>query len=216
MDIRKYVVVYLLFFVLGSAGADILDKLPEITVSKHIGFHNPEGYIFSIYFDGGDLVADIFTDTSDSVSIMGYKISANSMKIIVKLRTRDMVQIFFSQYLTNIDINYYFLVELEDVDGELEYYCNRIDEINTNGFTMNGAVIFDTIITRNGPSINWNQKTQLEKGDPVEVLYVEKEGRDDYNTYDHWYKIKIGDDIHWIFGFYIDFSNRIKLPPALP
>jgi hypothetical protein len=86
-----------------------------------------------------------------------------------------------------------------------------VDEININGFTVNDAVIYEKTTARRGPGIQWNKTIEVAKGDAVKALHIEKKGDDEYNTYDYWYKIEANNGIHWVFGFYIDFKNRMRM-----
>jgi hypothetical protein len=167
--------------------------------------------MFSLYADEENLAVGIFSDTSNSVSIMAYKVNGNSIKIIIKYRTWDWVQAYKSKYSITIDINYYYLVELEETDGKIESYCNRIDEINLNGFTINNAVVFKTINARFGPDIDWNESIELKEGNHINVLFIEKDGVNAYEKYDHWYKIIVNGKAHWVFGFFIDFDEKINI-----
>jgi hypothetical protein len=142
---------------------------------------------------------------------MAYKINSDNIKIIVKYRTWDWVEAYKSKNSMTININYYYLVELEEIDGKIESYCNRIDEINLNGFIINNAVVFETINARLGPDITWNESLELKEGSHINVLTVEKEGVDAYNKYDHWYKIIVNEKVHWVFGFFIDFDKKINI-----
>jgi hypothetical protein len=210
---KKNLFFLLFVFSINFTHAGIIDKLEEKDISKKLNFYDQgymQDYMFSVYAEGDDLVVDIFTDTSSGASIMAYKINDGSAKIIIKYRTQDTVQVYRSKKYTFIDINYYYLIELEETDGKIESYCNRIDEINLNGFTINDAVAFKTTAARFGPAVTWRESVQLEEGTAVKVTAVEKEGTDDYNTCDHWYKIRVNKETHWVYGFYIDFNNRIK------
>jgi hypothetical protein len=201
-------------FSIAALYADILTKLPGITASNSIPFYDHsffDDYMFSIYADGDNLTVGIFTDTSSSVSIMAYKINSDNVKIIVKYRTWDRARAYKSGNSMTININYYYLIELEETDGKIESYCNRIDEINLNGFIINNAVVFETINARLGPDTTWNESIELKEGDRIKVLTVEKDGTDAYNKYDHWYKIIVNEEVHWVFGFFIDFDAHAKV-----
>jgi hypothetical protein len=108
----------------------------------------------------------------------------------------------------SIDLNHYYLVEIEEINGKLEHYCNRLDEINLNGFTINEAETFKKANASPGPLLGW---IELEEGTPIKVAGIEKRGNTNYNTFDHWYEIIIEEKIHWIFGFYLNFKKRIKI-----
>jgi hypothetical protein len=171
-----------------------------------------DDYMFSIYADGDNLAVGIFTDTSSGVSIMAYKINSDNIKIIVKYRTWDWARAYKSGNSMTMAINYYYSIELEEIDGKIESYCNRIDEINLNGFIINNAVVFETINARLGPDITWNESLELKEGDHIKVAAVEKDAVNAYNKYDHWYKIIVNEEVHWVFGFFIDFDKKINIP----
>jgi hypothetical protein len=110
-----------------------------------------------------------------------------------------------------IDINHYYLVELEVINGKLESFCNRIVEINTNGFIINEAYIFKNTNVRFGPSEQWNKVMELEESTHVNIINIEKRGDAAYNTFDHWYKIQFQDSEYWVFGFFIEFFNTMRV-----
>jgi hypothetical protein len=206
---KKYWFLLLFCIFTKNIHADIMDKLSEITVSNRISFHDYNWYIFSIYIDGNDLVVDVFSDMADSVSIMGYRIIDNTIRIIIKRRTWDFVFFERERKQAVIDVNYYYLIEFEEIEGKLEYYCNRIEEMNINNFIINDAIVVETTNARFGPSTRWNESIKLEEGDSIEVINIEKDT--DYRPYDFWYKVIINEEIYWVFGFYIDFRNKMKI-----
>jgi hypothetical protein len=106
-------------------------------------------------------------------------------------------------------VSYYYLIELEEINGKLEYYCNRIDEMNINNFIINDAKVLETTNARLGPSIQWNEEIKLEEGDSIKVINIEKDN--DYHPYDFWYEVIVNEEIYWIFGVYIDFRNRMRI-----
>jgi hypothetical protein len=194
--------------------ADILTKLPEITAANSMQFYDHsfwDDYMFSVYTEGDNLTVGIFTDTSSSVSIMAHNINSNNVKIIVKYRTWDRARAYKSGNSMTIDINYYYLIELEEIDGKIESYCNRIEEMNLNGFIINNAVVFEAVKARFGPDTTWNESLELKEGDRIKVLAVEKDGTDAYDKYDHWCKIIVNEEVHWVFGFFIDFDKKMNI-----
>ena len=210
---KKFYFFLLLCLVVSNLNANIIDKLLEITVQNRIKIFDNWNDVFSIYTAGNDLVVDVFSDAGGHVSIVGYRIINNSIRIIVKHRTWEFVRpVYNDRYDTIIDINHYYLVEIEEINGKLEYFCNRIGEINLNEYIINDAKIYKKTKARLGPSIQWNEKVELEEESSVKIIGVEKNGDGVYNTYDYWFKVIIDvQEEYWIFGFFIDFDNRIKI-----
>ena len=89
---KRHAILLLLCLVVNNLNADVLSKLSEATEEKPITCYDT-WRIFSIYMDGNDLTASIFSDTSDHASIMAYKVADNSVKIIIKLRTKETMKI---------------------------------------------------------------------------------------------------------------------------
>jgi hypothetical protein len=210
---KKYIILLLFFIAIRNINADILDRLSEITKEKRINFFLRGIFEFSLFMEENDLVVGIFTDRSWSASIMAYKIVDNTIKVIVQNRAWELVTPFYDygRYSTTIDINHYYLVEMEEINGKLEYFCNRIDEINLNNFIINDAKVYSEIKAKLGPSLQWNDAIELKEGTPLKVVGVEKEGNEGYNTFDYWYKVIIQEKTYWVFGYYIKFMNRIKI-----
>jgi hypothetical protein len=189
-----------------------MDKVLELTVKDRIIFFDFWKDIFAIYADGNGLAVDAIGDASGHFSIVGYRIMNNSVRIIIKNRTWELVKpVYNERFDTTIDMNYYYLVELEEVNGKLEYYCNRISEINLNEYIINDAKIYKKTNARLGPSIQWNKKMELEEKSSVKIIGVEKNGDGAYNTYDYWFKVIIDEQAYWVFGFFIDFNNRMRI-----
>ena len=209
---KKYIVLLLFCVSFTNLNADVLSKLTEITERNPIECNDYWKYIFSLYMNGNDLIVGIFTDTSNSASIIGYKKENDTLKIIIKYRTFESVRpTYDDRYGTIIDINYYYLVELMEINGKLESYCNRISEINLNNFIINNAEVFKNTVARLGPSIQWNVAMELEKGTLINVIGIKKEGNDAYNTYDYWYGVNINNQIYWIYGFFIEFKKTMRI-----
>ena len=209
---KKYLLLLVFCVSFANLNADVLSKLKEITEKNPIKCNDYWNYIFSIYMNGNDLVVGIFSDTSNSASIIGYKKENVAFKIIIKYQTRELVRpTYDDRYGTTIDINYYYLVELIEINGKLESYCNRIGEINLNNFIINKAEIFENTVARFGPSVQWNEAIELEKGTLINVIGIEKEGNGAYNTYDYWHRVNINNQIYWVYGFFIEFKKTMRI-----
>jgi hypothetical protein len=181
-------------------------------------YYGDEWYLFSLhtlFSNPGDLSVDVFSDygrAGYNASIAAYQITDNHIKILIRHRTQDNVPKNPERGYVWADISYYYLIEFEENDGKIESYCNRIQDINLSGFIINDANISETINMKLKPSFNSNDLTmQLMEGDIIEVVGIEKVVKAEYNTYDHWCKISVDGKEYWVFGIYINFSNRIKI-----
>jgi hypothetical protein len=70
------------------------------------------------------------------------------IKLIVRIKTWDFAFRIYDYFYERddidqftVDVHDYYLVELVYVNDKLETYCNRIKDINTNGFIYNEAEI---------------------------------------------------------------------------
>jgi len=213
--LKKYLIFILFSLVVNNLSANILERLAEITEKNHLRcYYDGWGYKFSLYMNGNDLTVGYFggEEYGGELSIVAYKIVNNSIRVIVQNRTYEFVEpIYNKRFSTTIDMNKYVLVELEEIDGKIENFCNRIDEINLNGFIINNAVIYKETEARLGPSMQWNTAIKLNVGNSIKVTGVNKQGDDAYNTFDYWYKVIINNKTYWVFGFYIIFEDKIKI-----
>jgi hypothetical protein len=118
-----------------------------------------------------------------------------------------------------VDVHNYYLVEFVYINDKLEMYCNRVTDINTNGFTFNDTKIgshandlpFDD-------SLYYTDGLSLEEGMAVEILSFTNNLANQnqmnsalLNLYDYMYRVSINGRELLINGYYLDFSNRIKL-----
>jgi hypothetical protein len=71
---------------------------------------------------------------------VAYKMDNSSIKIIMKKRMETYAILEESGNRIYIDADFYYLVEIEEASGKLEYYYYIIEEININGFTMASAL----------------------------------------------------------------------------
>jgi len=214
--LKKFLTIILFALVANSLSADILEKLSSITEKNHLRcFTSGWRYVFSLYMEGNDLTVG-YVPAGDTdygqLSIVAYKISDNSIRIVVQHRTYEFVEPTYNKrFYTTIDMNQYYLVELEEIDGKIDHICNRLDEINLNRFIINDAKIYKETEARLGPSMDWNVAMKLSEGNSIKITGVNKKGDDAYHTYDYWFKIVKDNKTYWVFGFYIMFENKIKI-----
>ena len=118
-----------------------------------------------------------------------------------------------------VDVHNYYLVELVYVNDELQTYCNRIRDINTNGFFYNEAVIGSNI---NEVSDHYHQTYPplgmgLTEGMKIKIVELTREYTNmlsvnsyGFKTYDYYYHILVDDRQVRINGYLLDFSNKIE------
>jgi hypothetical protein len=209
---KKYFLLALSLFILESANADIIKKLSAITRDNAIEFPvGRYGYMFSIYTENNNLAVDVFSDGRAFASIVAYKMDNSSIKMIIKKRMETYAILEASGNRIYIDADFYYLVEIEEVSGKLEYYYYIIEEMNLNGFTSNDAEIYEDTGAKPAPDSQYTDAFKLKKGIPIKIVSVEKQGESEGSMYDYWFKTEIDKKTYWVFGFFIEFKNRMKL-----
>jgi len=211
---KKNILFLLFSFIAINLEAGILDRVSEITEKNHISFYYGS-YLFSLYMDGNYLTAEVYSDAGGRASIVAYKIVDNTLKVIVQHRIWEFVTPLYDagRFEAIIKINYYYIIEFEEIDGKLEYFCNRIREMNLNNFVINDAKVYDKTKVRFEPSIQSNRALELEKGTPLKITGVEKDGESEHGTFDYFFKVIIQEKIYWLYGFFVNFEERIRLLP---
>jgi hypothetical protein len=223
MKLRKYFVLYLLFFVFGNTSADIIAELTKRDRRNVISF---DGASFTLFSENGYLITKVWSDERDETSIVAYQIHDDAIKLIIRHETRDFVYRIFDMYDTKssvdqftVDVHNYYMVELVYINNKLEIYCNRIMDINTNGFIFNTAEIGRK--ANNLPYegyLTYSDGFTLTEGMKTEILSFtnERANQNGRNTgeiavYDYRYYVAINGRKLFVNGYFVDFSNRIKL-----
>jgi hypothetical protein len=146
------------------------------------------------------------------------------IKLIVRIKTWDFAFRIYDYFYERdgidqftVDVHDYYLVELVYVNDKLETYCNRIRDINANGFIYNEATI--------GGNINKIPDTYyiyyprynitLTEGMETKIVSLINERTDSLaensytvDTYDYYYHVLIEDKQIKINGYLLDFSNK--------
>jgi hypothetical protein len=223
MHLRKYFTGYLLFFVLGAINADITAELAKKDRRNAIRVEWP---YFVLYSENGYLITDVWSDESDTTAIVAYQIHDDAIKLIIRHKTWDFAYRAFDMYNTRdrseqlmVDVHNYFLVELVHINDKLEIYCNQVTDINTHGFIFNEAEIGRNV--NNVPYesyLTYSGGFSLTEGMKTEILSLvnERTNQNGQNTaeigvYDYRYHVSINDRKLFVNGYFLDFSNRIKL-----
>jgi hypothetical protein len=94
-----------------------------------------------LYAKDGYLHTEFLSDSSDVPPIVAYQIQEDAVKLIVRIKTWDFAYRIYDRFYERggvdqftVEVHNYYLVELVYVNDKLETYCNRIRDINTNGF----------------------------------------------------------------------------------
>jgi len=221
---KKQLILLLLSVVIiqNNISADIMTELAKrdrknpifLTEYSNYGLYAKDGYLHIEYWQDGFGVP----------SIVAYKIQEDAIKLIVRIKTWDFAYRLYDRFYERdgideffVTVHDYYLVELVYVNDKLETYCNRIREINANGFIFNEAEISDNINEASGyhqtyPSLGKN----LTKGMKVKIISLTNErtnslAENSYSskTYDYYYQILADDKQVRINGYLLDFSNKI-------
>jgi hypothetical protein len=226
MNLRKYFTWYLLFFVLGNINADIMTEIAKRDRDNPIRLIEYSSCV--LYAEDGYLYTEYWADGFDAPSIVAYQIRQDMIKLIVRIKTWDSAFRIYDRYYERdgidqftVDVHDYYLVELVYVNDKLETYCNRIRDINTNGFMYNEAKIGGTInkVPQGTYYIFYPRYSiTLTEGMETKIVSLTNERTNsltensyEVDTYDYYYQVLIEDKQMRINGYLLDFSNRIKL-----
>lgn len=225
MSHRKYIAVFLLLFIYANTHADILAELSKKDRNNAVTFDWPIDF-FSIFVENGYLITEVWEDGMDKSSIVAYQLRDDIVKLIIRCKTWDFAYRIYDLYgsrdridALTVDVHNYYLVEFVYINDKLEMYCNRVTDINTNGFTFNDAKIGSN--ANNLPydgSLYYADGFSLKEGMAAEILSLTNnlanQNRGNYalfNVYDYMYRISVIGRELLLNGYYLDFSNRIKL-----
>ncbi|MDR1174309.1 MAG: hypothetical protein LBK83_02395 [Treponema sp.] len=224
MNLRKYFTGYLLFFVLGAINADIMAELAKRDRDNPI---RPIEYSSCVlYAEDGYLYTEHWADGFGVPSIVAYQIRQDMMKFIVRIKTWDFAFRIYDYFYERdgidqftVDVHDYYLVELVYVNDKLETYCNRIRDINTNGFIYNEAKIGGNInkVPQGTYHIFYSRyDITLTEGMETKIVSLINERTDSLaensyavDTYDYYYNVLIEDKQIRINGYLLDFSNKV-------
>ena len=228
MRLRECFVLCLLLFVFNNVNADIMYELRQRGRQNPIMFDWPSALIIHANTENGYLMARIGDDTADEASIVAYQIHENNIKLIIRVKTWDVAYRIFDRYYSRgrsgeIDINVhdYYLVELVYVNNKLETYCNRITDINTNGFVFNDAEISKNANVYNLPYedyLTYSDGFTLTEGMKAEIVSFTNELTNQkgintatFNVHDYMYHVLIENRRLLVNGYFLDFCNIILL-----
>jgi hypothetical protein len=213
----------LLFFVFSNINADITAELIKRDRRNAIRFDWP---YFSLFSENGYLITEVWSDDIDETSIVAYQIHDNAIKLIIRHKTWDFAYRIFDIYNMKdrieqftVNVHNYYLVELVYINNKLEIYLNQIMDINANGFIFNEAEIGSN--ANNLPYegyLTYGDGFKLTEGMKTEILSFTNErtnqnGRNtaEIGVYDYMYYVSINDRKLFVNGYFVDFSNRVKL-----
>jgi hypothetical protein len=206
-------------FLVNDLTADIVSRLAEIDEENRIVLYKEDGYYAAMYTLSGEnmrgdnyLQVTSFEDTLGP-GIMAYLISGDTVKLVIKDR-----DICF--YETNGSFEYYdevvyFFAEFREVNGEIQYTCKKINQLNLNGFTFNNSFIVDEdveVSLEPSPDSEIYCKLNMYDHPDIELVEISPESIKAGMTNDFWYKIKYDHKILWVNGAYVHFGEMIKLP----
>ena len=173
-------------------------------------------YTGSLFLDNNELVLEYFPPGlegffENGASIMAYAINSENIELILKRWVWSYIDDDSDDKAR--DITYYHIV-LSENGGRLIYTCSYITPtLDLNDYTINKATVIDeNVYVYSRPSFNAQRILNLEKGSNVILLpTILAENGPEEEPYDFWYKIKLDNHEAWVYGYSINFSNRIKI-----
>ena len=221
---KKQIILFLLSIVVicNNINADIMTELAKRDRNNPIRLTEYSPYV--LYAKDGYLHTEYWEDGWGVPSIVAYQIQKDSIKLIIRIKTWDFAYRLFD-YLyerdgidqVTVTVHNYYLVELVYVNEKLETYCNRIKDINVNGFMYNEAEIGSNIDEVSGYYTTYPYlDTKLKEGMKVKIVALTNERTDmlaensyAFQTYDYYYQILVNDKQVRINGYLLDFPNKV-------
>lgn len=220
MNKIKHIFLFILVIIIQSnLNADFITELAKRDSKNPINITDSSCIL---YAKNGYFYTEYRNDGYDSSSIVAYKIQEDSIKLIVRNKTWDFAfRVFDYFYLRDqtdeftVNVHDYYLIEIVYVNDKLETYCNRIKNINTNGFIYNEAKISGNIKEGSDhyPTFPYLD-TKLTEGMKVKIVALTNnrtnsmaENSYAFKTYDYYYNILVEDKQVRINGYLLDFNN---------
>ena len=142
-------------------------------------------------------------------SLMAYTNEFDTLKIIAKSRWRG------SDWADDINGKlpaYYYLIEFVKENSEIKYTCKYMDTVDIGGFQLNkGIVNDDNVNLRILSSVEGEVYGKINKNEIVEVNYIGGEYDEIQNMVDYWFNIKYENNDVWVYGYFLDFLEEIKV-----
>jgi hypothetical protein len=219
---KQVILLILSIVIIHNTSADMMTELAKrdrknpirIIENDRYGLYAKDGYLHTEYWEDGFGVP----------SIVAYQIHEDAIKLIVRIKTWDFAFRIYDLYYERdgidrftVEVHNYYLVELLYINDKLETYCNRIRDINTNGFIFNEAEIGGNInkVPDYYPTYPYLE-TDLTEGMKVKIAAMTNERTNElavnshaFETYDYYYHILVDDQQVKINGYLLDFSNKV-------
>jgi hypothetical protein len=221
---KKWLLFFVsLVFIHSNINADIMAEISKRDRDNPIRLTEYWSYV--LYAKDGYLYTDYLADDFGEPSIVAYQIRQDMIKLIVRIKTWDFAFRIYDYFYEKdgidqfaVDVHDYYLVELVYVNDKLETYCNRIRDINTNGFIYNEAEIGGNInkIPPDTYHVFYPRyDITLTEGMETKIVSLVNERTDSLSensytvdTYDYYYHVLIEDKQIRINGYLLNFSNK--------
>ena len=227
---KKQIILFFLSIVViqNNISADIMSELARRDLQNPIPLTESSHYV--LYAKDGYLHTEYRADSFGVPSIVAYQIHEDTIKLIVRIKTWDFAfridDYFYGRDRIDeftVIVHDYFLVELVYINDRLETYCNRIRDINTNGFIYNEAEISVNINEVSGYYLTSpHLEIDLTEGMKINVTALTGERTNtlaensySFETYDYYYHILIDGQQVRINGYLLDFSNKVDYRTTL-
>jgi len=173
-------------------------------------------YTGSLLLDNNELLLEYLPPGmegifEDGASIMAYNIKSDIIELILKRWTWSYVNDKSDE--KQKDIVYYQIILTEN-NGKLNYTCSYTKPtLDLNNYTINTSIVLDeNVYAYSSPSFKSQKVYKLEKGSNLKILpTILAENGPEEKPYDFWYKIEVENNIRWVYGYNINFLNKIKI-----
>jgi hypothetical protein len=173
-------------------------------------------YAGSLFVDNGDLSLVYWPPGQEgmlenSSCIMAYKITKENIQLITKKWMWGYADDTDDKKTKRI---VYYRVELTETDGKIAYACEyTTPALDLHEYIINAAEVNDeNVYAYSAPSFKAEKVAALEKGKNIEILpTILAENGPEEEPYDFWYKTSLNNKEAWVYGYYINFTNKIKI-----
>jgi hypothetical protein len=204
-----------------NISADIMTEIAKRDSKNpiYLGEYSDNG----LYAKDGYLHTEFRSDSSDAPSIVAYQIHEDAIKLIVRIKTWDFAFRIYDYFYErdgidriSVEAHDYYMVEIVYVNDKLETYCNRVRDINANGFIYNEAEISGNINKVSSYYLTYPRlETDLKEGMKTQIVSLVNERVNTFSensgsleTYDYYYQVLIDGKQARINGYLLDFSDK--------
>jgi hypothetical protein len=205
---KKILVLIFLIFLAVNIFGNIIDDLISENYNEQIIPFGSKWLLCDLIINNNNLSIEFSSDTGWYPTIMAYRFTDEKIQLIIKNRLDKNEPDGLCWVM-------YYYVELFKNENNVCYNCyyiENLEKILNKNYTLNYGITNErNVRVREGPSTQYGIYKQLAANSIVKIFDTNEETETIVRMRDYWYKIEVDDKYFWIYGFYIDFPQRIKI-----